>query len=432
MVLGDGIRRDIMKVSEEEQERFVSAIIALNKEFFSADGNRDQFPAGHVSRWFKMDEIHQATHVHGTPSFLPWHRELCNRFEDMLREVDSKLSLHYWDWNKDPAPLFTPKLMGNSKGPAGEPWSSNKFYGKDEDGNFRDGDVHQLKNHEIPNPSIWHYDLGSNPADPPLRLDRSVENGIPPIGTPDWPSDADLIDSDTFEDFDNKMSLSHAAAHDYMGLGNAHISFRDPIVFLLHSNVDRLWALWQTQPGYRKDRLNPENAYGLYGLGPSINELLQPWAGWRVDLSNPNIWPTRPWYTPENEQFQDKNISTSKDPTIVYPPRYDTNVGHMTSLIELIEMIGFSTIDPCGDIVDEIRKLKARVDEIKGQLGKPGKGKIHQLLAQIARKNIQLAACRKERPQQIQKPLSIREFAHKNGPPISPPYSVIDVIRRLA
>src|SRR5881392_666345 len=98
MALGDGIRRNILAptVSPQEQQRFRDAIIALNQLPFT--GNRTDFPAGGVSYWFKQDEIHQATHVHGGPAFLPWHRELYNRFEAMLRQVDPDLSLNYWDW----------------------------------------------------------------------------------------------------------------------------------------------------------------------------------------------------------------------------------------------------------------------------------------------------------------------------------------------
>src|SRR5262249_40340199 len=45
--------------------------------------------------------------------FLPWHRELCNRFEALLRKVDPQLSLHYWDWTTDPRGLFTAQFMGS-------------------------------------------------------------------------------------------------------------------------------------------------------------------------------------------------------------------------------------------------------------------------------------------------------------------------------
>jgi Common central domain of tyrosinase len=48
-----------------------------------------------VSWWFKQDEVHQATHVHRGPEFLPWHREFTNRFEELLRQINPQLSLHY-------------------------------------------------------------------------------------------------------------------------------------------------------------------------------------------------------------------------------------------------------------------------------------------------------------------------------------------------
>ena len=59
MTLGDGIRRDIAKVNKEERDLYIDAVIQLNQKFFSPNGSRSDFPAGHVSYWFKVDEIHQ-------------------------------------------------------------------------------------------------------------------------------------------------------------------------------------------------------------------------------------------------------------------------------------------------------------------------------------------------------------------------------------
>ena len=93
-----------------------------------------------VSYWYKQDEIHQGTHVHKGPAFS-WHRELCNRFEDLLREYDKRVSLHYWNGIMtlpisesmgNIRNLFTNEFMGNvnpyvDDGQAGDPWLKNEF-----------------------------------------------------------------------------------------------------------------------------------------------------------------------------------------------------------------------------------------------------------------------------------------------------------------
>jgi hypothetical protein len=101
MVLGDGVRRNIASVDPSERAMLRDAFIELNRRVFP--GSLDDRPApGRVTWWFKQDEIHQATHVHGGPEFLPWHREIVNRLEEMLRQINPQLSLHYWDWTQDP------------------------------------------------------------------------------------------------------------------------------------------------------------------------------------------------------------------------------------------------------------------------------------------------------------------------------------------
>ena len=98
MALGDGVLRNIVHVSQEERRRLVQAFIALDTARFYPDG---------VAYWDKQEEIHKSAHaggedVHQGPGFLPWHRELVNRLEALIREVDPELSLHYWDWMTDP------------------------------------------------------------------------------------------------------------------------------------------------------------------------------------------------------------------------------------------------------------------------------------------------------------------------------------------
>jgi hypothetical protein len=288
MTLGDGIRRNIVTVSQEEQIRFRDAILKLHQYKFYPDG---------VSYWFKQDQIHQATHVHGGASFVPWHRVLVNKFEQLLREVDGELSLHYWDWTQNPETinLLGPSgLMGASHGMVQSPFDI-----------LHNNDVFAGSRNDT-----------QNPADPPQRLTRDL-NYVP------FPSDQVIVtgaDSENQEDqwsfFRQDLELAHGQAHGVIG-GNilsAHNSFEDPFVFLLHGNVDRLWAKWQLQPG-KAWRLDPEKIYGFESDDPRITEFMEPWAGGATD-PNQKI---RPW----GSDFPAEMIN-SKDPSVVTKvPKYD-------------------------------------------------------------------------------------------------------------
>jgi hypothetical protein len=381
-MLGDGIRRNLATVSKEERDLFIDAIKQLNQVFFP--GSRTDFPAGHVSWWFKQDEIHQSSHVHGCPAFLPWHRELLNRFEAMLRTIHPQLSLHYWDWNLDPSHmpdgeggfinLFDSDFMGNADsnvdpigvfpfgGAVGEPLKSAGFY-EPNAANFRDN-ISPVKlnrpnpadptTFSYPDPTVpphQHY----NPADPPKTLSRAKQPGAPPVGVAGqgWATDDQFINAASWEDFRDLMYgaeqgipggvSAHGAAHGYIGgnLGDAHLSFRDPFVFLLHANIDRLWAMWQRQPNQPK-RLDPasQEVYGSEGNSIGQGDVengdpnwgilspLEPWAGYNAQTPQTgqitSLWPIRPWFAPENEQNQPGNLKDSKDISVVIPPSYDT------------------------------------------------------------------------------------------------------------
>src|SRR6266487_705669 len=326
MALGDGIRRNIATVTKAERDRFRNAIIALNHQFYP--GGRGDTPVGGVSYWFKQDEIHQSTHVHNCPAFLPWHRELLNRFEALLRLVDPALSLHYWDWTTDPSWMFTNDFMGNAHGDAGEPWQANAPPWRP-DGLYNPG----------ANPN---RDASDNPFDPPLHITRGVGGFGILLPTP--ADDQHILDAPDFVEFHNRISLPHGNMHAYIGgpggtLTDAHTSFRDPFVFLLHSNIDRLLVMWQHNPAH-PERLDPAQVYRAWTntkgsgdvslLDPNWGILspLEPWAG--VNAQTPatgiiaNVVSTRPWAPPENQTL----YKDSRDPTVVNSPSYDTSPKH--------------------------------------------------------------------------------------------------------
>ena len=310
MALGDGIRRNVASVDPTERAMLRDALVQLNQRFFP--GSRtDPIPGG-VSWWFKQDEIHQATHVHQGPEFLPWHREIVNRLEAMLRVINQQLSLHYWDWTQDPRAipnanlgggatgaldLFTTDFMGEKNGLIGQPWLNAGYY------------VPGAANYRSTNP----FDaVNNNPADPPREVTRIVGG----FGTgPESASSDDAIvgrsDYAAMRSEVDGLERAHDRAHGYVNMGGTHTAFRDPFVFLLHSNVDRLFARWQTDPTF-PERLDPATVYGSESAAPALNGNIEPWSGGTGN---------RPWAPPENEQVP----KTYKHPSVVVPPCYDTN-----------------------------------------------------------------------------------------------------------
>lgn len=291
MALGDGIRRDVAKIGDAERALLRDAFRQLDTVKFFGDL---------VSYWDKQEEIHKSAHlaganVHVGPGFMPWHREIVNRLEALLREVNPDLSLHYWDHTTDPrstaggrANLFTTDFMGSAQGDAGDPFAD---FESSEDAELGNGHAH-----------IWRQlNGGSNSlsANPVSLSDNTV------VTSPDWTT------------FNSRIQQVHSDAHGFIAgtIAQAHYSFHDPFVFLLHANLDRLYAMWQTQPGH-PERLDPAQVYGTDSANPGLNGPVEPWAGNYANLS----LQLRPWGPPENQQV----FKTYKDPSIVAPPCYDT------------------------------------------------------------------------------------------------------------
>jgi hypothetical protein len=327
MVLGDGIRRNIASVDPSERAMLRDAFIQLNDHNHIFPGNRSDAPApGGVTWWFKQDEIHHATHVHGGPEFIPWHREIVNRLEQMLRQINPQLSLHYWDWTQDPTAipnanlgggvtgilnLFTEDFMGfggPTNQPIGEPWLSARYY--------------------VPGASPAREDT-NNPADPPDGRPNRGHCWRRVSGSPATSAqDNAILNAGDYSDMRRKMESVHDAMHGFVAMGPQHRSFEDPFVFLLHTNVDRLFARWQTDLAH-PERLDPNLVYGsesnkdvpVGNIIQNVNHHVEPWStGHSFDQFGVEHF-TRPWFAPENEGVS----HTYKDLSIVTPPRYDTN-----------------------------------------------------------------------------------------------------------
>jgi hypothetical protein len=155
--------------------------------------------------------------------------------------------------------------------------------------------------------------------------------------------------TDQFATFKEGIA-EHNYVHQYINgtIGTEHVSLGDPFFFLMHSNLDRLWAKWQLSrmhsntPDARDGwGIDPNQMYGkLATTDPSLNPPLSmpPWDGTFGSLL---VGPLVPWVPGSiaddgvndglinsatglipNHQIVSKN---GFDPTIIVPACYDTN-----------------------------------------------------------------------------------------------------------
>ena len=294
------VRRNIAHLTNAERTKYINAVVQADLRFWSG---------GVVSFWDFQDLSHQTTHVHGGPKFLLWHRELCNRYEALLQQIDPDVALHYWDWTTDP------RSSPNGSGGTTD-LSVNTFMGT-MNGNVA-GALAPLHNGGV---LAGSRDQTGQPQDPPQTLLRSMSPG-PGTAT----ADATILSSSNgfaqalqWQQFRQRLEQVHGGVHVNFGPGNigdpsGHKAFQDPMVFLLHANVDRLYAMWQCQPG-EEWRLDVAQVYGVEasttGLDGLSTNTLAPWDG------SAGAHP----FTPAGGLIQ---VKPYLDPSLVVVPCYDT------------------------------------------------------------------------------------------------------------
>ncbi len=326
MALGDGIRRNFAHISQAERDRFVAAVKKMHDTLTFSDG---------VNYFSKQEQSHELAHgsavsPHDPVVFMVWHRELINRFEALLRVADPDLSLHYWDWTEDArnasdgvgghVNLMTASQMGDD-GSAG----INRLPGTGT--GQGGGDVGP------PFATFETQPISTNPNDPPndnpdaklrvtdwpghLMIWRKVKSGKPS----GIPADSTIVSAADYPAFTSNMATPHGNTHDWFGgtLQIEHLSASDPFFFLFHSNVDRLFTLWQLQSGH-PERLDGNTIYGPWETDPTkqtaLTSTMLPWDG-----STGSI----PWVPGNNEPTGGVDAMTPKDPQVVTPGCYDTN-----------------------------------------------------------------------------------------------------------
>jgi tyrosinase len=303
------IRKSVSDLTPSEIAALVHAIKTLKTTI--PEGSQisvyDQFVAVHLAatRLIHNHDGHSgeiADLAHENSAFLPWHREYILRFEDALQTVAPNVTLPYWDWT-DPEALdviFSDDFMGsNGQG------ATINIPGM---GSYTGGVV-QTGAFSVANGWV---------LDPRLNIDtetgRSLGTSlvrflqVPPANNyPLSKEDSDrLLTIDDYSLFRTALEgfiyideegnitrggFTHNYIHGLVGgvqieqtptgvefkgigtLSNIPSSPYDPVFWLLHSNVDRIWAQWQDN-GRAGSTFYPSE--GL-PMGQNLNDPMFPW-----------------------------------------------------------------------------------------------------------------------------------------------------------
>lgn len=259
------IRRSVNRLGAAEKADYVRAVKALKEEKArAAPGPAGEQFQGSWYDWYVWVHEVAAPLYHQCPLFLPWHRLFIMSFEKSLSErLGKDFALPYWDWANDAAEPESAHLWAaDFLGGDGAPDAGVALVGLDSRVPVRDG------------PFAGWATFG-DPLRPTLErqfrmnLWQNQDQGLPKPEDVDWALAATVYDmppwnSNSPDGFRNRLEgfpvapRTEITLHNrvHMWIGGSMLpmtSPNDPVFFLHHCNVDRLWSRWQA--------LHPDQGY---------------------------------------------------------------------------------------------------------------------------------------------------------------------------
>ncbi|PPQ71451.1 hypothetical protein CVT24_011963 [Panaeolus cyanescens] len=250
-------RQEWRSLSEQHKQEYIQAVKCShslpNKTSYHGVKTRlDDFQAVHI---YNAEEVHHVGH------FFPWHRRFLSMYETMLRdECGFRGAIPYWDWTLDAdeggrlldSPIFDPHTGFGGDGVAGT--LTLNLTHDEMDVNGIDPDLYRgcVMDGPFAYPQFTVH-LGPGMLVGDHCLTRGINDSIITHGL-----NSNLVkralNKSTFEQFrlaleeGNGDGSEHGAGHYAVGgeFANLYSSPAEPIFFLHHANLDRLWWNWQS------------------------------------------------------------------------------------------------------------------------------------------------------------------------------------------
>ncbi|OEJ23562.1 tyrosinase [Streptomyces agglomeratus] len=252
------VRKNQAHLTPTEKRNFVDALLELKRS-----GRYDTFVTTHNA--FIMSDTDNGDRVgHRSPSFLPWHRRFLIQFEQALQAVNPEVALPYWDWTVDRSPtssLWAADFLGGT--------------GRSRDGQVSDGAFAVTAGKwpvsvRVDGRGFLRRALGSGGQQLPTRAEVDAVLAMPTYDTAPWNSASDGF-RNHLEGWRgvNLHNRVHVWVGGQMGTG---VSPNDPVFWMHHAFIDRLWAQWQARhPGSTYlPAVQTRNVV-------SLNDVMRPW-----------------------------------------------------------------------------------------------------------------------------------------------------------
>ncbi len=273
------VRTNVNDITTDVRDEFIEAIHffkTLPSPFNSSLNFYDQLVNFHQQSVISARINFGYSISHQCPAFLPWHRKLLMLFENAVRiHIREDFALPYWDWTDDSSLdiIFSDDFMGPSIGDEDDNYSlSTSSFAK---GLFSVNlTASQLLSTGDPtsNCPFSYITRGPKTVDLPTAEDVEALLEVSTYDSPPYDLTADINSS--FRNYILGISplQLHSVPHVWLGgswdsdisdgsfdgtetssfvgtMSALDCSLNDPVFWLHHCNVDRLWAVWENRYG---------------------------------------------------------------------------------------------------------------------------------------------------------------------------------------